>query len=114
MIKKNLPSLQAFDQHLNMVLGEVEESVMTREVDEETEEEIVRASGAVLALHFVYYLSQITVKILMLFSDFQEEYRYVICARRCRYSCVPPPSNCIGTLSGPDHKPATKCMLYGV
>ncbi len=33
---------QAFDQHLNMVLGEVEESVTSREIDEETEEEIVK------------------------------------------------------------------------
>ena len=34
--------LHAFDQHLNMVLGEVEESVTSKEVDEETEEEIIR------------------------------------------------------------------------
>ena len=33
---------QAFDQHLNMVLGDVEESVTARELDEETEEEIVK------------------------------------------------------------------------
>ena len=33
---------QAFDQHLNMVLGNVEETVTTVEVDEETLEEIVR------------------------------------------------------------------------
>lgn len=36
--------LHAFDQHLNLILGEVEESVTTREVDEETDEEIVRVS----------------------------------------------------------------------
>lgn len=41
-------TLQAFDQHLNMVLGEVEEVVTSREVDEETEEEIVKVSS----LHF--------------------------------------------------------------
>ncbi len=40
-----------------MVLGEVEESVMTREVDEETEEEIVRASGAVLVNAFCLSLT---------------------------------------------------------
>jgi small nuclear ribonucleoprotein (snRNP)-like protein len=34
--------IQAFDQHLNMVIGEVEESVITREIDEETDEEIVK------------------------------------------------------------------------
>ncbi len=33
---------QAFDQHLNLVLGDVEETVTVHEVDEETEEEIVR------------------------------------------------------------------------
>ena len=34
--------LHAFDQHLNLVLGDVEETVTTREIDEETEEELVR------------------------------------------------------------------------
>ena len=37
--------LQAFDQHLNMVLGDVEEAVTTREIDEETEEEIVKVAN---------------------------------------------------------------------
>ena len=39
--------LHAFDQHLNMVLGEVEETVTSKEVDEETEEEMVRVSSCV-------------------------------------------------------------------
>jgi small nuclear ribonucleoprotein (snRNP)-like protein len=34
--------VQAFDQHLNMILGEVEEVVTTHEIDEETDEEIVK------------------------------------------------------------------------
>lgn len=34
--------LHAYDEHLNMVLGEVEEIVTTVEVDEETQEEIVK------------------------------------------------------------------------
>ena len=34
--------MQAFDQHLNMILGEVEEVVTSHEVDEETDEEIVK------------------------------------------------------------------------
>ena len=33
---------QAFDQHLNMILSEVEEMVTTLELDEETFEEIYR------------------------------------------------------------------------
>ena len=44
--------LHAFDQHLNMVLGEVEETVTSKEVDEETEEEIYRVSNN---LSFVVY-----------------------------------------------------------
>lgn len=38
---------QAYDQHLNMILGDVEETVTTVEIDEETFEEIikVRAPG---------------------------------------------------------------------
>lgn len=35
---------QAFDQHLNMVLGDAEETITTTEVDEETGEELVRVS----------------------------------------------------------------------
>ena len=35
---------QAYDQHLNMVLGEVEETVTTTEIDPETEESIVKRS----------------------------------------------------------------------
>lgn len=34
--------LHAYDQHLNMILGEVEETVTSVEVDDETYEEIVR------------------------------------------------------------------------
>ena len=35
---------KAFDQHLNLVLGEVEECITTKEVDEETEEEMIKVS----------------------------------------------------------------------
>eukprot|EP00429_Kryptoperidinium_foliaceum_P087255 CAMPEP_0176183718 /NCGR_PEP_ID=MMETSP0121_2-20121125/437_1 /TAXON_ID=160619 /ORGANISM="Kryptoperidinium foliaceum, Strain CCMP 1326" /LENGTH=83 /DNA_ID=CAMNT_0017522057 /DNA_START=48 /DNA_END=296 /DNA_ORIENTATION=+ len=45
--------LHAFDQHLNMVLGDVEESVTTREIDEETEEEIVKTSKRTIEMLFV-------------------------------------------------------------
>ena len=34
--------MQAYDQHLNMVLGNVEETLTTREISEETAEEIVK------------------------------------------------------------------------
>ena len=35
---------QAYDQHLNMILGEVEETVTTIEIDDETYEEIVKVT----------------------------------------------------------------------
>jgi CHASE2 domain-containing sensor protein len=34
--------LQAYDQHLNMILGEVEETITTVEIDDETYEEIIK------------------------------------------------------------------------
>lgn len=34
--------LQAYDQHLNMVLGDVEETVTTVELDDETLEEMIK------------------------------------------------------------------------
>ncbi|KAL9254482.1 Sm-like protein [Drosera capensis] len=34
--------IEAYDQHLNMILGDVEEIVTTVEIDDETYEEIVR------------------------------------------------------------------------
>lgn len=33
---------QAYDQHLNIILGEVEETITTLEIDDETYEEIVK------------------------------------------------------------------------
>ena len=35
-------TLQAYDQHLNMILGEVEETITTVEIDDETYEEIIK------------------------------------------------------------------------
>ncbi|CAN6880532.1 unnamed protein product [Brassica oleracea] len=60
---------QAFDQHLNMILGDVEEVITTVEIDDETYEEIVRVC------HFPksYYQSVITlvdlIILVFLFSD---------------------------------------------
>jgi hypothetical protein len=42
-------ALQAYDQHLNMILGEVEETLTTVEIDDETYEEIIKVGGASLA-----------------------------------------------------------------
>ena len=45
--------LQAYDQHLNMVLGDVEEVVTTVEVDEATYEEIIKTSKRQIDMLFV-------------------------------------------------------------
>ena len=44
---------QAYDQHLNMILADVEETVTTVELDEETYEEIYRTSKRNLPMLFV-------------------------------------------------------------
>jgi hypothetical protein len=51
--KFSLCLCQAYDQHLNMILGEVEETVTSTEVDEETDEEIVRKQTRKVGMLFV-------------------------------------------------------------
>jgi hypothetical protein len=41
---------QAYDQHLNMVLGDVEETITTVEVDDETYEEIIKVRSGCVCL----------------------------------------------------------------
>ncbi|EOA36332.1 hypothetical protein CARUB_v10010645mg, partial [Capsella rubella] len=45
--------LHAFDQHLNMILGDVEEVITTIEIDDETYEEIVRTTKRTVPFLFV-------------------------------------------------------------
>ena len=45
--------LHAYDNHLNMVLGDVEEVVTSVEVDEETYEEIIKTSKRQIDMLFV-------------------------------------------------------------
>lgn len=45
---------QAYDQHLNMILGDVEEIVTTVEIDDETYEEIVRVRQLLCLVPFCY------------------------------------------------------------
>uniref|UniRef100_A0A8B9Y1G2 U6 snRNA-associated Sm-like protein LSm3 n=1 Tax=Bos mutus grunniens TaxID=30521 RepID=A0A8B9Y1G2_BOSMU len=47
--------LHAYDQHLNMILGDVEETVTTIEIDEETYEEIYKNSLLVTCIFIVKY-----------------------------------------------------------
>ena len=45
--------LHAFDQHLNLILGDVEEIVTTTEIDQETDEEIVKKATRNVGMLFV-------------------------------------------------------------
>ena len=45
--------LHAYDQHLNMVLGEVEETITTIEIDEETYEEVYKTTKRSIPMLFV-------------------------------------------------------------
>merc|ERR1712072_1334053 len=45
--------LHAYDQHLNMVLSDVTETITTVEVDEETDEELVRTTKREVGMLFV-------------------------------------------------------------
>ncbi len=62
-----ISDLKAYDQHLNMVLEDVEEVVTSREIDEETFEEIVKVCIIPFSLKarkrkepFPYYLLEAT------------------------------------------------------
>jgi len=45
--------LNAYDQHLNMILGDVEETVTSVEIDEETYEEVYRTTKRNIPMLFV-------------------------------------------------------------
>lgn len=46
-------SFQAFDQHLNMILSEAEETITTIEIDEETYEEVYKTSKRKVPFLFI-------------------------------------------------------------
>jgi len=45
--------LHAYDQHLNMILGDAEETLTLHEIDEETEEDIVKKVTRTVRMLFV-------------------------------------------------------------
>jgi len=62
---------QAYDQHLNMILGDVEETITSVEVDDETYEEIIKVCVPCISQqlhHFIAYLCllQLTQHLLRL------------------------------------------------
>lgn len=46
-------ALQAYDQHMNMVLSDAEETITTVEIDEETYEEVYRSTKRTIPMLFV-------------------------------------------------------------
>lgn len=48
-----LITFQAYDQHLNMILSEVEETITTVEIDEETYEELFKTTKRNIPMLFV-------------------------------------------------------------
>ena len=74
LTKKNY---QAYDQHLNMVLADVQETTTTVEIDEETDEEIVK----------VQFTVSMPLRLSDNFKDVQERYGFTFCSRRrCCFS----------------------------
>ena len=51
-------NMQAYDQHLNMILGDVEETITSIEIDDETYEEIVKVCHGCDFLHLLHALAQ--------------------------------------------------------
>ena len=50
---QTLHAMQAYDQHLNMILGDVEETVTSVEIDDETYEEIIKTQKRMVPFLFV-------------------------------------------------------------
>ncbi len=83
-----LRSTQAYDQHLNMILGDVEETITSIEIDDETYEEIVKV--CTWCLHMLT-LKGCTSDMAVVHADQQANGTVLVCERRWRYSCVTPP-----------------------
>ena len=64
-----------------MVLGDVEESVITREVDEETDEEIVRVwvNSIILSKLNIFAAVSAALNYIFLVSDVKAEHWDVVC-----------------------------------
>ena len=91
--------MQAYDQHLNMILGQVEETITTVEIDDETYEEIVKVSTFCEADNpYTRMDAQHTLDCelhthadLQICADEQENCPLPLRARRWRYPHLPTP-----------------------
>lgn len=82
--------MQAYDQHLNMILGDVEETITSIEIDDETYEEIVKA--CTWPLHMLELKRTIIscITVVPLHADQQANGTILVCERRWCDSCVAP------------------------
>ena len=86
--------VQAYDQHLNMILGDVEETITSIEIDDETYEEIVKVLPQML--HMLYKLTANSLKHCSITAnspiwcavDQQAHGPIPVCQRRWGHSCV--------------------------
>jgi len=76
-------ALQAYDQHLNMILGEVEETITTVEYDEDTYEEHVKVSVRTLAA-----CRPLCGPAAALAQRIRESARLSLCAVLCEYLTI--------------------------
>jgi len=75
-------ALQAYDQHLNMILGEVEETITTVEYDEDTYEEHVKVG------RHLGSLSAPCGPTAALAQRIRESARLSLCAVLCEYLTI--------------------------
>lgn len=78
-------SWQAFDQHLNMILGDVEEVVTTHEIDEETDEEIVKVifEDAIGTLTCIFWIPSTFILSFLLLTFFCL-FTYIACLQSAK------------------------------
>lgn len=94
---------QAYDEHLNLLLSEVQETVTTTEVDEETYEEIVKVHSSIVAstTHSPVFPGKHTIIHFMQWflcfycSGEQAVYGHVVHSWRCYHSSCAPCANSV-------------------
>lgn len=100
---------QAYDEHLNLLLSEVQETVTTTEVDEETYEEIVKVHSSIVAstthspvfprkhtiIHFQFPSCPRECLLCFHVSGEQAVYGHVVHSWRCYHSSCAPCANSV-------------------
>ncbi len=81
------PTSQAYDEHLNVVLQNVEEVHTVKEVDPETDEVLVQVRLELWYSTLIFQPRE--------FAESQAEHGYAFRARRCDYSCFSSFAHCL-------------------